>query len=417
MDSHELINDELSLKKNRKYRFIMICVYFMIIYSGTLTFWAGLSGSNNFARLLFYLIIIIGALAFFILDKKKDLHVLLFLFYYIFVILSLVCTSNPSDQFSHLYPYLFLTLGFFSSSYAISKVKIYHFIRFTTFLGLLISLLAIYEKSTNMLIMGSKNIGYVFMGEVVYRSRVFADSPLSLGVLLGIYAIMSYFMFRETKKKWYLILLLINILGMLGAGSRGPLVGTCLGLLIMKVMYDFFIEKTNYKMFIKSITVIMTIFLAIFVFYYWMDIYGSYNPTANRIYSIIDWSGDSGNVARVNKWEMYSSVIKQNWFTGIGVGGVKSTGYGVTESGVIKILVELGVGGFIIYYSLIYSIVFRGFRRLRRLSESKRKLVILGLSIVGAILIEDLILQILEGTIVGFFFWSSLGMIYVKSRV
>ena len=399
---------------SKKYRISSLCAYFAIIYISTLTLWPYWFGANNLPRSLFYLIVIVGFVNYFIKGKFNDPAIYFpFFIYYLFVVLSaLILNSSIAD----IYSYLFLSMSFFATLFVLERVKITNVLKLMTFLSTILASLAIYEVSNNILILDSQRSWYLIKGSYINRAVVFADSPLSLGVLFGIFALISFFMYKSEKKKIFIGIVILNMVALLSTYSRGALVATVTAMIAFNILYDYAITEVDRKKFLKSCFIGIMIITISIIFLIWTGTYSGSNATIYRIASIFNWVDDGGNVGRITKWKIYFNVFRENWFSGIGIGGVNLTGYGVTESGIIKVLVEMGLFGFLVYYSLIYSIIRRGLICLKKLNIENKKIVILGISLVCLILVDDAILQILESTIIGFCFWSSLAMIHAGSK-
>jgi len=414
-----------SLELNKPNKLNTICVYFVIAYISGIVFWEQLFADTNIFRLMFFIIILIGAIRFFIVNNKfnKDIAVLCLQFfsYYSFVLVLGIGFNNSQRFLYGIYQYIFLTLSFFATMYFLQRVDRKKIVKYIILLSSILAILAMYEYFGKTLILGTegKFIGYLHGGDVIYRARVFSDSPLSFGTMLGCYSLISFYMYMLKKRKRYFVVFALNIIGVVATASRGPLVATLIGVCVLYILYNTFLLKSNRADEILMVIIkILLLVCAIIIFISVVANYSGDNPILQMFYSIIDWEKDTGNVTRLYKWNYYFSAFKDNWFTGIGIAATGSSNLGagsegVTESGVIKKLVELGLFGFILYYSIVFGIIIKGYAKLKQLTEKNKRIVILGISIASLILIEDVVVQIMESTIIAVLFWSSLALINI----
>lgn len=145
----------------------------------------------------------------------------------------------------------------------------------------------------------------------------------------------------------------------------------------------------------------------------------SQNPVAAHLASITNWTSDESNRDRLAAWNQSLAAWRQNPFWGRGLG---STGVAalrtqpesafVTESQVLKSLVELGVPGFIIWGFLWFSLGRLAWQVFRASTTQEEKMLALGL--MGSLLItfiDGLVYQNLEVKQVNAIFWTMAGLL------
>jgi hypothetical protein len=142
------------------------------------------------------------------------------------------------------------------------------------------------------------------------------------------------------------------------------------------------------------------------------------NIVLRHTQSILDWTRDETNRDRLAAWSRSLSAWRQAplWGSGLGSTGVASLrtaseeGF-VTESQVLKALVELGVPGLLVLGLLWYQIARFGYRSYRDEEDPIRRLLMLGIftSLLIAF-IEGLVYQNLETKQVNAYFWTVVGI-------
>ena len=140
-----------------------------------------------------------------------------------------------------------------------------------------------------------------------------------------------------------------------------------------------------------------------------------------RIRNILNWDSDAGNVGRISRWKWALMLYKSNPFWGIGPSKTGSWGVaslGVTESGVLKRLCELGIFGFCMHYFFVSIILIKSIRAIAKMNRINKISVIMFIGILTIIIVNDFILQSTEEPSVCFIMWFSIaGLIsYVFAR-
>lgn len=385
-------------------KFIVGIYIYIISYISTINYWAVNFGDNNVIRMGFYGIIIFSVVIHFLYaleGKKICVLFLVYFFYLAWCTLSFLRTESTSLE--AIYPYVILPLIMISSSFFLKAID-YKFllkiiITSTTFL----SFLSIYEYVTHSYILYRPGDEYR-----AFRCKVFADSCLSLGCQLAIGVILCVSMARYTKKKSLYIVSAINLTGLLFTQSRGPLVGCFVGLVLI-FLYDSIIRKKLYRIFLSGI--IFVLLVVIFLVLANSILLAVDNPIILRILSIFNWTSDFGNIERLYKWKIYLNIFKEAPFLGKGIGFVDANPNGVTESGILQQLVEIGIIGTSLYYYFVVLILKKGWNYTKTQNMSDNYLVIGLIAACVCVLTENIVLQIFDNTIIGTLFWIFISMI------
>ncbi len=141
--------------------------------------------------------------------------------------------------------------------------------------------------------------------------------------------------------------------------------------------------------------------------------------------SILDWVRDETNRDRLAAWSLSLEAWRRApfWGNGLGTTGVaalrtKPEVAFVTESQVLKGLVELGIPGFLLLAFLWFQIALTGFSAFQKTKDPIYQALILGVIIsLLIVFIDGLVYQNLEVKQVNAYFWTIVGMLAVLSRV
>lgn len=249
-------------------------------------------------------------------------------------------------------------------------------------------------------------------GDTAMRIAGIARSPLSLGMLSGIYSLFAFTQVRISGNRWYYIPMATGFLAMIVSGSRGSMVAFAAGFLLY-LLLDCISRRG--KEAIKIVVIAAVILTILSILFFTSDLHfrnENINTMYLRIKRIVDWNGDAGNVGRLETWKKWLGVFKDNFWIGIGMSRTGSWGpdtMGVTESGVLRHLVELGFVGSMLYYNLICSCLISTLYTLKKEKRRPDYFVFLCISIIVLVLVEEMVLQITEEITVAFFLWWALG--------
>jgi hypothetical protein len=147
------------------------------------------------------------------------------------------------------------------------------------------------------------------------------------------------------------------------------------------------------------------------------------NPVLRHTRSILDWARDETNRDRLAAWGLALNAWRSNplWGTGLGTTGAAAlrTNPGtafVTESQVLKALVELGPLGVLVLAYLWFQIARVGLRALRSSDPGSRLLLLGILASLLIVFIEGLVYQNLEVKQVNAYFWALVGTLAFLAR-
>lgn len=400
------ININNGLVNNKWCIFVLIYILF---YISTINIWFIKLGANNIPRIIYYSIIGTGIVLYFwdILKKQYIFRFFLLFFLYIFYCFFCIFLAEQSSL-EAAYPYIILPSIMLSGYSLLKRVDLIFLTKCIAIASTVIAPLTMYEYFTKSYLLPTENDPYV-----VFRSRVFADSCLSLGCEYAIGALLCIAIWKKTKHKIWFVYGILNIIGLLFTQSRGPLVGCLVGIIIL-AWYDAWINRTSRKLFFMG-----TIALVAIIIFMIINSFGLItidNPIISRIISIGNWDSDEGNIGRLFKWRAYSEVFLQSPIIGHGIGYVDNSRYGVTESGIIQQLVEIGILGTVLYYSFIIKILKYGDKYAKCNPNGEGYLIVGLIAACVCVLVENCVLQIFDNTIIGTLFWLFLSIIWFVSE-
>lgn len=351
----------------------------------------------------------------------------LFLFFYfavfaIYVTINAVLQDETAQLIRAIYEYIVYALPFFLILYCLPYVNITRLSRKIVKWGCIIGTLSWYEYLTRSFILHVQRggTGILYGGSYAFRAVVFSRSALSHGIVIGFFAIIAFYLYLSEKNCKILICTSFLVVSILTTSSRGPLVSTVFSMFLMYVIHMVFIEHSSTKKILSTITVMMFSFVILFVL---TSDFQTNNETINyfllRIRNIINWDSDAGNVGRLHRWKWALSLYNSSPIWGIGpskTGSWGSGSLGVTESGVLKRLCELGIVGFILHYSFIVITFIISMKKVKCLDERNSKSMVLFICLLASVLVNDFIVQSTEEPAVCFIMWFSLaGMVYFQN--
>jgi hypothetical protein len=149
------------------------------------------------------------------------------------------------------------------------------------------------------------------------------------------------------------------------------------------------------------------------------------NAILRHTSSILDWVRDETNRDRLAAWNLSLEAWRSAplWGNGLGSTGVAALRTNpesafVTESQVLKGLVEVGIPGFLILAYLWFQIARTGYFAYLKIDDPKRQVLFLGILIsLLIVFIEGLVYQNLEIKQVNAYFWTIVGILAVLSRL
>ena len=404
--------------KIEKIKNILLWVIVMYILNKGLCDWATLGVS----KIVYYSVIAASAMFGMInLFFKKSTRVIVILFgaYALISLINGVCLSNWEQFRVGVIQYITYPLPFFALSYLMGEKKDFSKLLYGIVIwGAVTSLLAMYEYfSLQSILPGFEEIYYKYQnGTVVYRATVYIGSPLFLGVLLGAALIVASFLFYRKRKWWILATTPLIFAGILCTGSRGPLLCSVGGIV---VMFGTIAIQNGISKRLRKIMGIVGVTAAVCV----VILFAVPNlSTGNeqidffiyRFTSAFDFKTEWGNLERLKRWTYYLGLFMEQPMFGYGLAStsamVKSnqmvTSHGITtESGILGRLVESGIVGTLAYYLFLSACIWKGFKGICKRENRRTETRYMVIGIIALLLVEDIILQVSLDIFCNFLMW------------
>lgn len=395
---------KLKIKYVNLRNFVMIC--FLCIYFTTKLMW----DSIPYVFELFSIgVIAYGAVrAFTVNIHKRGSLIVLYIILSIYILINAFLQDSVNQFQRALYEYIFYMLIFWATYYWGRFSKVEDWSEILIKIGIIVSGLSWLEFLTHHYLIAN-TIKYT--DSTGFRTIVFSRTFLAHGMVLTFFTLLAVYKYFMEKKKSSLFWSVFFFLTIFTTGSRGPLVACIIGAYMMLFIY----EATSYGFTLKKVVFILSsLIVFIFAWYILLSDFQIGNSTfdyfLDRFRSVLNWSTDDGNKGRTVIWNYYFNVFKENFWFGIGpsqTGSWNLSGkYGVTESGILKRLCELGIIGASLHYIFVFNIFFRGIRRLKKHKNDTNMIFYLGLFI--AVFVDDITLQATEEIIVAYFMWFAL---------
>ncbi len=342
-----------------------------------------------------------------IVDFHRAKLYIIALIFSVYVVINAIIQDTPAQIGRAIYEYVFYILIFFAILYLLPKVNLRKCIKVVAFWGVLIACLSWYEFITKNYLLTNLDLD----ANAGFRAIVFSRSFLSHGMILGFFALSCMDICYAEKKPLWFLMGIFCYLSILTTASRGPLVACGVALVLQFLLNTYISSRRSAKRFWANMLLFAGI-IAVFILMF--SSFQTGNETVDnflfRMRSIFNWTGDAGNVGRLQFWENAIALFKTNILFGIGPSKTGSWGDGaltVTESGILKRLCELGLIGFICYYYFVICIIANGIRAYKKQNAIQKQPMVFWFSLATAVLINDITVQSTEEIMISFFMWTA----------
>jgi len=403
----------VSAKINFLWKRLFISI--LIVYIFTYGLWIEFFGISNYYRYFVYSIVMIFALfayVKFLFSKSSATRKLIFYYFVSELYFFVFYLIKHYGSIFLIYNYIFIPLSttafifLFSNRGKLSFYAELLYYKVVIFGGIINAVISIMEFVTKTYVLSTASQHSIsYSATTITRSTGLIGSSLINGIICGI-TVLTFLRlyYLNSKKTIYMILMFIAFFGLLSTFSRGPLISTIVSLLLFMIFKEQRSSKRTIKFFL---------FLILFVIFFSIVLnIQTVNAFLLRIQSIFNWTSDSGNSARIVIWTNLLKDLENNYLFGLGIGALKYNNILVTESGLLYVFYETGIVGLLIYFIPIIYILKYAIRKHKH-NENQRTMY--SLLIIVAILVENIILQVMTSLIVQLVFSVAASMILLGS--
>jgi hypothetical protein len=427
----------------KKISFLEICMFFIIIVISAIPFQGiikphlpGLIGSiwkELFIITIFILVIFRDLLYghIFVGNKLITSTLLLNLLYW-----CIRAAFSDGDKYLitlsllSIFAYIPLFLLIFRATRIYPRLSI-NIVISSLLVGGIIGFLTIPEVVWNISLSDSSYDYIYFGGKLVIRAKSTVGSALGLGYYLTMLVVPFIWVNGNTKIS-ILIKLLINI-SFIGIGI-GIFLSTCRGALLIALISSilyFILTSKNFKirklfspkkLFYTALVVILIILVILSIIWIvmnWFEIERT-NTILERLLAAFNVSEES-NETRFARWYESWQLIADNGINGIvfgvGVGyagnlpGIVDIKTFIPESWILKLLINGGILGLVLWYIPVIIVMAQAFIRFRDKNIDEGMLIKCLFSSIMGLLLVMIWLQVLDFYLNNMFFWLFLGLL------
>lgn len=408
---------------------LSIPFYFMVIYTLMSSFLFGYI--TPYCKYIF-LIIVLAGLLFAVVSKRVintvgSTELALLIISTVYVVFNATISGGLELLSMSLSAYIIYVFPILLFPYIQKKINWDRLIHFLVFYGVVDSVISIVEFVTRHRLFPLAGLeGDIDLvtsaGAHIVRTYGLQGSFFIIGDVLCLCGFSAWYIYRNNKSIWGLVSWLIITVGVFSTGSRGYYVAYFFGMLVM-LLAESKIKHVESGVTVKKMLLILFIILAVILGYYIVFFstitFGipAIDTIIVRVRMIGDWTGDSANLNRMRIWTWAYDYWMESFLTGHGACStqVGYSGYiSVTESGVLKRLVELGAIGTTLVYAALFYPLFKGLKKIKKYRMDPKVLIFIG--VVSAYLIEDCILQRYTSPAYTIILWFSVAYIAYANK-
>lgn len=327
-------------------------------------------------------------------------EIICLILFYVYVVVNSWYFGDSELLYYGLERYIFLTLPIFIIPLINTRINWLYVLKCLTAFGIIDSLISIYEFITYNAVFPlaniSEDISIQMSNYKIIRTYGLNGNYFLLAEILCVCGFAAYYLYKFEKKRSALFALVIISIGVLTTGSRGYYVAYMVGLLVLYISEAKYHYISQSQLF-KVVFIILIALLALWFLLgtnYMLGI-PSIDTILTRMRQIFAWTGEDANEARLIKWQWSSQQWKNSFWFGYGACSTDTRYSGfisVTESGLLKRLVELGLVGTVMQYYTFFHPLIKGLKEYNK-AIKKNPMVIFFLTVILCFLVEDLILQ------------------------
>ncbi len=252
---------------------------------------------------------------------------------------------------------------------------------------------------------------YTLFYGVTRRAISFFSGPFHYGMLCSIILCITMYLFFVTKKRIHILLSFICLLGTYCSATRTNYVSSLIVLFIYLILY---IKRRGTVTFTvkKIIMLFICVLLLLYVVIDYANLLENRNPFVVLLNTLTHTSSDNRFMGRVDTWYKAIEMIRTRFILGNGIGSAADTmaTHSIAVSQVtshnmfVKVFVELGLIGFLIFFSFLLVSVLSCF------SRRDNTLFSFALSFISVVLINSLVGSTISTYPVMLIVWLLMGL-------
>jgi hypothetical protein len=211
-------------------------------------------------------------------------------------------------------------------------------------------------------------------------------NPNTVGYILSVGAIISFFLGFDTGKKAYWLLIPVFSVLSFYTASRKVFILLSIGLILIYLLQQKSLQKAGLALGIGLILLILCIFALLLI----EPLRRAFGQRFFMMFSeLLGRSGDESVSIRMGMLKSGISMFKQKPIFGWGLGAFTDLGGfdNYAHNNYVELLVAVGLVGTLVYYSLCFSIVIQGLKRFFRFE--KKGSFVLSTAIMTAMLFDQ----------------------------
>jgi len=358
--------------------------FVLIIYIIALTAFENYAPTTWIASYSLYLFLFVAFIWVLLKGRiKLTYYSIIMLIYGALLALSLFWAKDSNYGFTTLYWYMTcVILTFFVANYVDSKEKFYTIINTYIIAGVVLSLL-LYNVYGLDIFNAAANSKYgLRLGGEIGNSNAIGLS-LAFSVCFALYFLVD---FKNSLIKKVLYIASICIIGpvLFLSGSKKALF-----VLLFGILYIFMTYKTDKTIIFSKLKGISISIVFLFLVYWLLNNVSAFWYIGQRVNEmLLTFQGQGVSTTDLSRINMINTSIEQFGnapFLGNGIAHSKVVFGTYSHNNYVEILMNTGIIGFLIYYSVYLISIYKAYR----LSKNEEKLVI----IIGFILVTFIIIE------------------------
>lgn len=346
-------------------------------------------------------------------QSMRNTDILLYCIFILYVVISSIVVGGLPLFRITAERYVFYMFPIIAMPVVARKIAWKNFLNFLIIFGVVDATVSIIEFITHTQmfpVTGQSSMVVQYNGSI--RTYGLNGNYFILAEILCVCGLAAFFKYLMKKDKKALVFFVYISIGLLTTGTRGFYLSYFIGIVSMYLM-GLQIKMTK-ELLIRLLGTIVVVLVLVYIIFF-SDIQigiRGVDAVLIRFRTIFDTT-ENANSVRLLVWNKAIAEWKVRPLLGNGA-SITDPNYiyslGVTESGFLKRLVELGVVGTVLQYSTMFVPFFRGIKKYKK-AKNKNYYCVFFINIVISFIIEDMVLQMYTGIEYTVLIWSAISLV------